>query len=134
VHYARSANAIDENRKDFQRVAWGGSRKVRKFAKAPNRLIQLWFAGNHSDIGGSYAEAESRLSDNALWWMIEQATTRLAKVRHDKLLRMVVCFAPLLGTIRGDPERKSRSLIRTSPRRRSQAATAARRGRAPWLS
>jgi hypothetical protein len=48
-----------------------GSRKVRKFGKAPNRLIQLWFAGNHSDIGGSYAEAESRLSDNALWWMIE---------------------------------------------------------------
>jgi hypothetical protein len=35
---------------------------------------QLWFAGNHSDIGGSYAETESRLSDSALAWMIEEAT------------------------------------------------------------
>jgi hypothetical protein len=35
----------------------------------------MWFAGNHSDIGGSYPETESRLSDNALSWMIEQATT-----------------------------------------------------------
>ena len=50
--------------------------------EGPHPLIQLWFAGNHSDIGGSFAEAESRPSDNALWWMIEQATARLAKLRH----------------------------------------------------
>jgi hypothetical protein len=35
-------------------------------------MVQMWFAGNHSDIGGSYPEAESRLSDNALAWMIAQ--------------------------------------------------------------
>jgi uncharacterized protein (DUF2235 family) len=75
VHYARSANAIDENRKDFRRVAWGGVEEGAEIREGPERLIQLWFAGNHSDIGGSYSEAESRLSDNALWWMIEQATT-----------------------------------------------------------
>jgi hypothetical protein len=38
-------------------------------------LQQVWFAGCHSDIGGSYAEDESRLSDIALAWMIEQATS-----------------------------------------------------------
>src|SRR5262249_20187014 len=38
-----------------------------------DRLIQFWFAGNHSDIGGSYPEPESRLSDIALAWMCEQA-------------------------------------------------------------
>jgi T6SS, Phospholipase effector Tle1-like, catalytic domain len=38
------------------------------------RLIQWWFTGNHSDIGGSYPETESRLSDVALEWMIEQST------------------------------------------------------------
>jgi hypothetical protein len=75
VHYARSANAIDETRKDFDRVGWGGlhsdaSEKVNGI----DRLMQWWFAGNHSDIGGSYAETESRLSDIALQWMIEQAT------------------------------------------------------------
>ena len=37
-------------------------------------LVQHWFAGNHSDIGGSYPETESRLSDIALQWMVEQAT------------------------------------------------------------
>ena len=35
-------------------------------------LVQTWFAGNHSDIGGSYPEDESRLSDVALHWMVEE--------------------------------------------------------------
>jgi hypothetical protein len=35
-------------------------------------LSQMWFAGNHSDIGGSYSETESRLSDISLQWMIEE--------------------------------------------------------------
>jgi uncharacterized protein (DUF2235 family) len=75
VHYARSANAIDETRKDFDRVAWGGVQKgVPDKEEGHPRLIQLWFAGNHSDIGGSYPEVESRLSDIALAWMIEHAT------------------------------------------------------------
>lgn len=39
------------------------------------RLVQRWFAGNHSDIGGSYPEPESRLSDIAPHWMCEQATS-----------------------------------------------------------
>jgi hypothetical protein len=34
---------------------------------------QCFFAGNHSDIGGTYAEVESRLSDIALVWMLEEA-------------------------------------------------------------
>jgi hypothetical protein len=32
---------------------------------------QIWFAGNHADIGGSYPENESRLSDITLDWMVE---------------------------------------------------------------
>jgi hypothetical protein len=35
-------------------------------------LSQAWFAGNHSDIGGSYPETESRLSDISLQWMLEE--------------------------------------------------------------
>jgi hypothetical protein len=41
----------------------------------PIWLKQIWFAGCHSDIGGSYAEDESRLSDVTLNWMVEEATT-----------------------------------------------------------
>jgi uncharacterized protein (DUF2235 family) len=64
VHAARSANAIDERRKDFDRVAWGQKDSI--------NLRQRWFAGNHSDVGGSYPEAESRLSDISLQWMLEK--------------------------------------------------------------
>jgi uncharacterized protein (DUF2235 family) len=74
VDYARSANAIDETRADFDRVGWGSTKAIRtRVGDEPEPLIQMWFAGNHSDIGGSYPEVESRLSDIALDWMIEQA-------------------------------------------------------------
>ena len=75
VDFARSANAIDETRKDFDRVAWGGLEPGRSSGREAHvRLVQLWFAGNHSDVGGSYPESESRLSDISLGWMIEEAT------------------------------------------------------------
>jgi T6SS, Phospholipase effector Tle1-like, catalytic domain len=75
VSFARAANAIDETRKDFDRVGWGGSEEGAPHIPGHERLIQLWFAGNHSDIGGSYPEPESRLSDIALAWMCEEAIT-----------------------------------------------------------
>ena len=74
VGYARSANAVDETRKDFDRVGWGGQPAMRPDPDGPPRFLQLWFAGNHSDVGGSYPETESRLSDISLGWMIEEAT------------------------------------------------------------
>ncbi len=76
VRYARHAIAIDETRADFDRVRWGRHSVVReKESETDEPLIQFWFAGNHSDIGGSYPETESRLSDIALNWMIEQAAS-----------------------------------------------------------
>ena len=67
----RHAIAIDERRASFERVPWGipGQWKGGK----PVWFEQVWFAGNHSDIGGSYAEDESRLSDIALGWMVDAA-------------------------------------------------------------
>lgn len=74
VPYARSANAIDESRKDFKRLPWGQSQeKVPDEIDGVERLKQVWFPGNHSDVGGSYPEAESRLSDITLQWMIEES-------------------------------------------------------------
>jgi uncharacterized protein (DUF2235 family) len=71
VGWARHAIAIDEHRKDFDRVPWGIPSDWQ--AKEPPWFKQLWFAGCHSDIGGSYPEAESRLSDIALKWMVDEA-------------------------------------------------------------
>ena len=73
VMYARHAQAIDETRASFPRVEWG--RKVDEENPPHDAwLVQVWFAGNHSDIGGSYQENESRLSDIALKWMVDEAT------------------------------------------------------------
>jgi hypothetical protein len=72
VSWARHAISIDECRKSFPRVEWGGSYSDKKKEPA-DWFVQLWFAGNHSDIGGSYLENESRLSDISLKWMLDEA-------------------------------------------------------------
>jgi hypothetical protein len=88
VRYARHALAIDERRADFDRVPWVSD------GKPPNREIeegawwkQYWFAGNHSDIGGSYPENESRLSDIALGWMAGEAK-KAGLIVNDDYLRL----------------------------------------------
>ena len=75
VRAARHALAIDETRCDFARVPWGfkGAQEPRPTGE-PEWMQQLWFAGNHSDIGGSYPEDESRLSDISLEWMMGEAS------------------------------------------------------------
>jgi hypothetical protein len=76
VAYARHAISIDETRSSFQRVGWGTAADKREtVAGAPVWFQQIWFAGNHSDIGGSYPEAESRLSDITLKWMLDAAVS-----------------------------------------------------------
>jgi uncharacterized protein (DUF2235 family) len=77
VWYARHAMSIDENRADFARVPWGSSQNKgpERPDSYPDWLQQIWFAGVHSDIGGSYAENEARLSDIALDWMVHAATS-----------------------------------------------------------
>jgi hypothetical protein len=37
------------------------------------KILQVWFAGVHADIGGGYPEAESAISKYPLLWMIEEA-------------------------------------------------------------
>lgn len=75
VRYARHALAIDESRKDFARVPWADLGAWPNRKGEPEWLQQVWFAGNHSDIGGSYPEDEARLSDISLKWMVDQAAS-----------------------------------------------------------
>ena len=73
VGFARHALSIDENRERFPYVGWGYAKDVARVDRGERAwLKQVWFAGNHSDIGGSYLEDESRLSDIALGWMIDE--------------------------------------------------------------
>ena len=71
IPQVRHALAIDETRRQFGRVTWGGH--INQQQAEEQRFKQRWFAGNHSDIGGSYPEEESRLSDISLAWMINEA-------------------------------------------------------------
>ncbi|MGJ5196554.1 DUF2235 domain-containing protein [Bradyrhizobium sp. SZCCHNR1085] len=73
VSYARHAISIDENRKDFARVGWSSPRGAAKDATGLQWFEQVWFAGDHADVGGGYPENESRLSDIALDWMTRWA-------------------------------------------------------------
>ncbi|SDR39139.1 Uncharacterized protein, PA2063/DUF2235 family [Rhizobiales bacterium GAS113] len=86
VAFARHALSIDENRKDFARVLWDedGAEREPVVPGGPERFVQMWFAGCHSDIGGSYSENESRLSDITLKWMADQARSLPSPILVDE--------------------------------------------------
>ena len=66
VDNAYQALAIDERRKPFRPSIWEQS------ANANGQVLeQVWFAGVHSNVGGSYPRAG--LSDITLLWMIAKA-------------------------------------------------------------
>src|SRR5262245_19652263 len=50
---------------------------------------QLWFAGVHSDVGGSYSESESELSQITLEWIIEEAIAHGLIVRASRYAEVV---------------------------------------------
>jgi uncharacterized protein (DUF2235 family) len=87
VRVARHALAIDELRSDFEPTIW--------LPRDNLDLKQVWFAGAHSNIGGSYMPDKdgSLLSDNALAWMLREAAqsnltleTHLAQSLHSNPL------------------------------------------------
>lgn len=86
VRYARHAISIDENRASFPRVRWGDPTSTRPYQDEKGIITfrQYWFAGNHSDVGGSYPENESRLSDIALAWMIDAAESVEGGLKIDR--------------------------------------------------
>lgn len=85
TEFVRHALAIDEDRKSFARVGWGrkGCDYGTCVRTGRHRYVQMWFAGNHSDIGGSYPEEESRLSDITLDWMLGELQAHDAGLQFD---------------------------------------------------
>lgn len=66
VKNAYHAVSIDEKRKKFPISLWDESKKT-----SEQNIEQVWFAGVHSDVGGSYSECG--LSDVAFEWMMDNA-------------------------------------------------------------
>jgi uncharacterized protein (DUF2235 family) len=85
IPYAKHAISIDENRKDFARVLWGvPDDRPSRDTYGNLTFEQVWFPGNHADVGGGYKETESRLSDGALKWMLAGAHLIPDGVKYDK--------------------------------------------------
>jgi uncharacterized protein (DUF2235 family) len=62
----RHAVSIDERRCYFRDNLWG--------APLPTQSIkQVWFAGVHSDVGGSYTDTQSGLAQISLEWILCEA-------------------------------------------------------------
>jgi uncharacterized protein (DUF2235 family) len=66
VRTVRHAVSIDERRCFYRQNLWGPPAEGQD-------VKQAWFAGTHSDVGGSYPETESGLAQIALQWMVEEA-------------------------------------------------------------
>ena len=67
LHIVRHAISIDEHRAFFRQNLFGPPHDSQQDVQ------EVWFAGVHSDVGGSYPEAESQLSKIALRWMLCEA-------------------------------------------------------------
>jgi uncharacterized protein (DUF2235 family) len=77
VQTFRQAISIDERRCMFRLKKWDAPQTYKPVRfndvnAAPQDILQVWFAGVHSDIGGGYAEKESGLSKYPLLWMIDE--------------------------------------------------------------
>ena len=67
LNIVRHAVSIDERRAFFRQNLVGPP-------NGPQQdVMELWFAGVHSDIGGGYPEQESQLSKISLRWMVYEA-------------------------------------------------------------
>lgn len=80
----RHAVSIDERRAYYDTNLFNEGEEVKSDIK------QVWFAGVHSDVGGSYPEPESGLAKISLEWMIREAEQVGLKIKEDRFKRVVL--------------------------------------------
>ena len=102
MRIGRHVVSIDERRCFFRDNLWGAPFKVGEGEypfSGPQDIKQVWFAGVHSDVGGSYPEQQSGLSKLTLEWMLREAS--LAGLKVDPYRAAVI-----LGRLPVGPEHK----------------------------
>jgi uncharacterized protein (DUF2235 family) len=80
VECVRHACAIDERRRLFRVSPWDPGQVIQPDPFGPvlgqQDVKTVWFAGDHSDVGGGYPEAESGAAKHPLLWMTREAQSR----------------------------------------------------------
>ena len=71
-HHVRQALALDEYRRSFAPRPYYIAPHF-DYAAHDQSIRQLWFAGSHGDVGGGYFTSASRLSNEALHWMLNES-------------------------------------------------------------
>jgi uncharacterized protein (DUF2235 family) len=87
VESIRHAVAIDENRRPYREFLVD----ERDPANVVNLLEQVWFAGVHSDVGGTFEESE--LARIALKWVVDGAVRDLILRQDDSYSRICTMAA-----------------------------------------
>jgi uncharacterized protein (DUF2235 family) len=81
MHIGRHAVSIHERRCYYRQNLWGAPFDGLDIKQD---IKQVWFAGVHSDVGGSYPESQSGLSKVTLEWMLQEATAAGLRVDFEK--------------------------------------------------
>lgn len=78
VKCARHAVALDDERTTFHPVLWTESSEsappALPYSPDSERLVQVWFAGMHANVGGGYPD--DALAFVPLYWIVEEAKKR----------------------------------------------------------
>ena len=78
LHIVRHAVSIDERRAFFPSNTFGEPHDDQQ------DVMEVLFAGVHSDVGGSYLESKSQLSKIALRWMLGEAEAAGLRISHQR--------------------------------------------------
>ena len=83
----RHAIALDERRAKFR------SNRVSPVPGVAQDILEAWFSGDHSDVGGGYSEDQSALAKKSLAWMLREASLhglRIDAAKEKELLQVPV--------------------------------------------
>jgi uncharacterized protein (DUF2235 family) len=100
----RHARAVDERRRMFRLNRWEEPQTFQqnpfdREKDIPQDIKQVWFCGDHSDVGGGYPENQSGLAKFPLAWMVAEA------ISHGLLVDTAMYNHLVLGQSRKDEKR-----------------------------
>lgn len=85
IQVGRHAVSIDERRAFYRDNLWGPAIKGLTIKGIQQDIIQVWFPGVHSDVGGSYPQKEAAPANEALRWMIGEVQRHGAELCQERI-------------------------------------------------